>query len=326
MVGSMDRMCQRPAARRTCASRVLRTTSVAFGITLALSMPKQSLADEGGNSIYLPGSFASLSAVPGQPGWSLATTYYHLTGHGPGPASETSDLGYGALTYTFKDSVLGGQLALTLVEATGRNAVSLPGIADGRWGLNDLVPFATMRWNSGVNNYMIYGTGEIPSGTYDPLRLANFGLGHGGADTGAGYTYFNEKTGNEFSAVAGLTYNLVNPYTHYQNGIDSHIDWAASKFLTKEIQVGLVGYYYQQLTADHGPGAIFGGFESRVAAVGPQIGYLFPVGNLQGYLNLKCYGEFAAQNRPEGWNLWLTFAVSPKAPDAPSLGSRPPYR
>jgi hypothetical protein len=34
--------------------------------------------------------------------------------------------------------------------------------------------------------------------------------------------------------------------------------------------------------------------------IGPQIGYIFPVGNMQGYLNLKAYGEFAAADRPSG--------------------------
>jgi hypothetical protein len=68
-----------------------------------------------------------------------------------------------------------------------------------------------LRWNSGVNNWMIYGMGDIPVGTYDSTRLANFGIGHGAMDGGVGYTYFDEKAGHEFSVVTGLTYNLVNP-------------------------------------------------------------------------------------------------------------------
>lgn len=47
--------------------------------------------------------------------------------------------------------------------------------------------------------------------------------------------------------------------------------------------------------------------------IGPQIGYLFPVGEMQGYLNLKGFKEFGAENRPEGWNAWLTFALTPAA-------------
>lgn len=47
-----------------------------------------------------------------------------------------------------------------------------------------------------------------------------------------------------------------------------------------------------------------------MVGIGPQIGYIFLIGNLQGYLNLKGYGEFDAANRPSGWNTWLTFSIS----------------
>jgi hypothetical protein len=75
----------------------------------------------------------------------------------------------------------------------------------------------------------------------------------------------------------------------------------------------------RQITPDLGTPAILGAFESRVAGIGPQIGYLFPVGKLQGYVNLKAYWEFAAQNRPEGWNAWLTFSLSPPEPASHSI-------
>jgi hypothetical protein len=35
---------------------------------------------------------------------------------------------------------------------------------------------------------------------------------------------------------------------------------------------------------------------------------------MQGYLNFKGYKEFAAEHRPEGWNTWVTFVISPTAP------------
>ena len=138
----------------------------------------------------------------------------------------------------------------------------------------------------------------------DSTRLANLGIGHGAADGGAGYTYLNPAKGQEFSAVAGLTYNLENPFTNYQNGVDFHLDWAASQFLSKQVFVGPVGYVYDQLSCDSGPGDRVGCFESRVIGIGPQIGYLFPIGNMQGYLNFKAYGEFDAAARPSGWNAW----------------------
>jgi hypothetical protein len=97
-----------------------------------------------------------------------------------------------------------------------------------------------------------------------------------------------------------------------------HLDWGASKFLTKQWQVGLVGYVYRQISGDHGPGDRVGSFESRVIGVGPQLGYVFPIDNkYQGYLNLKGYKEFDADHRAEGWNVWLTFSISPSPPKQP---------
>ena len=77
--------------------------------------------------------------------------------------------------------------------------------------------------------------------------------------------------------MVGFTYNFENPHTKYQNGVDAHLDWGASYFLTKQFHFGAVGYYYQQLTGDSGTGAKLGPFKSRVAGIGPQLGYIFPV-------------------------------------------------
>jgi hypothetical protein len=48
------------------------------------------------------------------------------------------------------------------------------------------------------------------------------------------------------------------------------------------------------------------------------------MGELEGNINVKAYKEFAAANRPDGWNFWLTYALSP-AEAAPARSS-PPQR
>jgi len=179
-----------------------------------------------------------------------------------------------------------------------------------------------LRWNSGVHNYMAYISGDIPVGTYNASQLANVGIGHGAIDVGGGYTYFNQQTGHEFSAVVGFTGNFTNTSTQYRNGVDSHLDWGASQFLSKESFVGLVGYAYQEIGCDSGSGDRIGCFRSRVFGIGPQVGFIFPVGDKQGYLNFKGYKEFGAHDRPEGWNVWATFAISP----APPPPTSPPNR
>ena len=190
-------------------------------------------------------------------------------------------------------------------------------ISDTTWGFGDLYPMFQLKWNAGVHNYMTYITGDIPVGAYQSNRLSNVGIGHGAIDAGGGYTYFNPQTGHEFSGVLGFTYNTKNTTTQYTSGVDMHFDWGASQFLSKQVMVGLVGYVYKELGCDSGPGDRVGCFQSQVFSVGPQIGFLFPVGDMQGYLNLKAYGEFAAENRPSGWNTWVTFSISPPAPGAP---------
>jgi hypothetical protein len=93
----------------------------------------------------------------------------------------------------------------------------------------------------------------------------------------------SRRRDTNFSAVAGFTYNLENPSTNYQNGVDFHLDWAASQFLSQQFLVGVVGYLYQEVGCDSGSGDHVGCFQSRVVGLSPQVGYLFPSGELQGY-------------------------------------------
>ena len=245
-------------------------------------------------------------------------------------------------SYVLATPILGGQAAVSVMGMYGRASTSVTGtlsgtlttaagtmpflrqdgIGDSVWGFGDLYPQFSLRWNTGVHNFMTYVTGDMPVGAYDSMRLSNIGIGHGAIDAGAGYTYFDSQSGHEFSAVLGFTGNLVNQSTQYQNGIDLHLDWGASQSLTGQWQIGLVGYVYKQITQDGGSGDKVGAFESQVIGVGPQIVYAFPVGDLQGNLNLKGYKEFDAAHRPDGWNVWLSFAISPAAatPATPAVG------
>lgn len=324
--------------------------SAVLAIFVFACVGQRALADQGGISFWLPGAFGSLAAVPAQPGWSLGAIYLHSSVTAGGDVSASRAIRIGNQTtnlsvnlnanlggqvdvlvvapaYTLAPPVFGGRLTLSMLIIGGNSHANIDAnvtgalgpigfaaqrsIGDSLTGFGDLFPQAKLQWNNGVHNYMVYGMANLPVGAYDSSRIVNLGLGHWSVDGGAGYTYFNPQTGHEFSVVTGLTYNFKNPSLDYQNGIDWHLDWALSKFVTKQVHVGVVGYAYQQLTEDSGSGATLGDFKSRVFGVGPQIGYLFPVGGMQGYLNLKGYKEFSAQNRAEGWNVWLTLAISP---------------
>ena len=299
----------------------------------AVAWVAPALADEAGASAWLPGQFASFAAVPGDPGFALETIYY--TRNASAAASRTFPIGASLATgytinenyvfvtpsYSFGDRVLNGQLWLGVTFAvananTGVSAV-LSGASgsfstsrsDFMTGVGDLYPLATLKWQLGHHNIMTYATAAVPVGAYDATRLAGIGIGHWAVDGGLGYT-FESESGLEFSVTAGVTYNFMNPATQYQSGVDGHIDWGASMALGEALYVGAVGYFYDQLGPDSGPGARLGAFQSKVTAVGPQIGYAFDLGVVHADLNLRGYKEFDAQNRPEGWNLWVTLSLS----------------
>src|SRR6266536_5716035 len=62
-------------------TRTIPSNLIRFIVALAavLLVPGVVKADEGGVSFWVPGFFGSLAAAPQQPGWSLATVYFHTT-------------------------------------------------------------------------------------------------------------------------------------------------------------------------------------------------------------------------------------------------------
>jgi hypothetical protein len=339
--------------------RLLLAMVVLVAAGAASAMFAGAIADEGGVPFWLSGQFGSLAAAPQTPGWSLAVLNYYTSIAAAGKVAAAREVTIGKLSptvsvnlnvnlkanadvvaispgYVFATPVFGGQLAVNMAAIVAQQNPAISGtltasvgplvatregsITDSATGFGDLYPQMALRWNAGVHNWMVYAMGDIPVGEYNSSNLANLGIGHGALDGGGGYTYFDPKTGHEFSVVTGLTGNFSNPSTGYTNGTDWHVDWGASQFLSPAIQVGAVGYFYQQITPDQGAAAFLGSNESRVAAIGPQVGFIIPAGSVQAYLNVKGYWEFAAENRSSGWNAWVALALSPSTvPSAPPV-------
>src|SRR5947199_7723500 len=105
-------------------------------------------ADESGVSFWVPGFFGSLAATPQQPGWSLASIYYHTDVSASGNAAlareiqigrfnpainvnvdahvhAVADLGFLIPTYVFATPFLGGQASASVLLGYGSNNVSL---------------------------------------------------------------------------------------------------------------------------------------------------------------------------------------------------------
>jgi len=301
-----------------------------FLLTVAL-FSLDAHADEGGVPFWLSGQYASMAAVPMATGWSLVAMPYSYSGSADKSKTfqhgQSLNAGLSAresfvlmqLGYVAEEKILGAQPYIGVGWGPGTNtttasvSVTNPSVQFNRAntsnGGTDIYPLASLTWNSGNNNYKTYITGDIPVGTYSPTSLSSIGIGHAAMDAGGGYTYLNNTTGFEVSGIVGATYNWQNSQTNYKNGIDSHLDWSVSQFVSQSWQVGIAGYVYYQLTADSGSGDNVGAFKSQVAAIGPQIGYLFKMNGNEAYINLRAYKEYWAQNRVEGYAAIATISL-----------------
>jgi len=311
--------------------RSLEIFSRLLFIYAGLLSTQSALADEGGVPFWMSGQYASMAAVPMATGWSLVALPYAYSGSADktktfqrgqsinAGVSTRESLVLMQLGYVGEGKILGAQPYIGLGWGPGSNTTTAsistahPNIQMNRAntanGSTDIYPLASLTWNQGNSNYKTYITGDIPVGTYNRTSLASIGIGHAALDAGGAYTYLNNATGLEFSGVLGATYNWMNSQTNYQNGIDSHLDWSVSQFLSQNWQAGIAGYGYYQLTADSGSGDRVGAFKSRIAAIGPQIGYLFNIGKNQAYINVRAYKEFWAQNRVEGYATIATISI-----------------
>jgi hypothetical protein len=180
---------------------------------------------------------------------------------------------------------------------------------DANTNVSDFFLNAFVGWHSGNFHWQLGIGGIIPSGTYVAGQLSNVSLSRPAIDLFGAFTWLDPALGWDLSAAAGFTFNQTNTATDYKTGDEFHLEWAATKYLTKEFTIGLVGYFYQQLTPDSGSGASLGAFEGRVVALGGSIGYTFEVGKIPVSTRLRVYREFEVQNRMEGTAGYFTVSL-----------------
>ena len=226
-IGSGERPCNVNVGSRGPLGAWRGAAAAVLAVGAAIVPTAGAHADENGVSFWIPGLFGSLAAAPQQPGWAFTAINYYTNVSASGNAavsreitigqfnpalnasvnanvSARADIGLFAPSYVFVTPFLGGQASAALLVAYGRNDTGLDGTISGTvgpipftraiglnqttTGIGDLVPLVEDRWNSGVNNYMAYITGDIPVGDYSSSNLANIGIGHGAIDGGVGYT------------------------------------------------------------------------------------------------------------------------------------------
>jgi hypothetical protein len=202
-------------------------------------------------------------------------------------------------------------------------------ILGANYGMDVILPFGYRQISIGTTTFTYTGLGDMqveplllswhcsrldvaagyafwaPTGEFSTSNPAKLGQGFWGQMLTLGATYYldAEKTW-AVSALNRYEFNLEQRDTHITPGQDYTVEGGLSKTINaaKTIDVGVIGYYQQQVTTDHGDNTTDN--RSRVFGVGPELSIAFPKSML--FLSVRYAREFAAEYRPEGNNFVLT--------------------
>jgi hypothetical protein len=321
--------------------RARAATLVAAVCGLGVLLGPVARADDGGKSVYLLGKRGPLAAFVPKPGFYLSNDVYsydasssdllplgdRVGDHLVQDVSAQALMDIPQFTWVTDVTVAGGRLAFSAlipfgkVDVSGKGTVELPGggtgpsvkLSDSDSGFADPVVGGSVGWKHRDGDkfraWSVYSSVWIPVGSYQVGRLANLSSNRWALDVGGAYTMANFKGGREFSSVLGFTFNGDNQDTNYSSGTDFHLEMSGRQHLPNNWAFGLVGYWFQQLTADTNGPSILGDFKGRVFAIGPEVAYQFPGKVHPVGVDLRWYKEFGAQNRVEGNGVFLTFSV-----------------
>ena len=194
------------------------------------------------------------------------------------------------------------------------------------YGMDVIVPFGYLDWKVMGTRNSYFGLGDIeieplllskhfkqfdlsggyavwaPTGDYSPSRPDLISQGFWSHMLTLGGTWYPDK--EKTWAVSLLNrYEICHQQdqTHTDPGQVYTIEWGFSKSI-KTVDVGLIGYYQQQVTEDSGPLAT--SKLDRKVGLGPEINVAWP--KLMLFTSVRYAYEFAARERPEGHLVTVT--------------------
>jgi len=312
-------------------------------------------AAEGGASSYTPGSQGDFALCYYPPGlyfrenivynYSTLKNYHNLT---PGPlfgkqipidAKLDAKVWFSLLQvlYTAESSFLGGHYFANVNIPVGISAeldveVTSPVLprrgvlmeeSTTTSGLGDIqvVPLGIV-WDFHDMHFLIAQNFVLDTGRYNVKKTNNMGRNYFSFDEVAGFTWLDQEGGHEVSLMAGYMINTRNQATDYRTGDEFHLDYTLAQYFSPEFGLGVVGYYYEQVTDDDSPYLddintinasrglpTSGGFRSKGAGVGPAVFFSKKIGSTEVSLIAKWINEYYARNRFEGDWVWLSAVV-----------------
>ena len=312
----------------TSSNRTSVQAALAVAVLAAYAIAPDAMAGEGGVSHILPGANATLVDLPPSgPGWFVKPMFVNYNGDAsariPTAAGVVANVDVTTNTlvvgggYGFEQKVLGGATyaVAAFVPYTWVDISADTAAAGGRRIQNDvsglgdvtIVP-VLLAWKAGDWQYDFLMPIYAPTGSYELGRLGNTGLNYWTVDPIVGFAYANAKSGFNAAAHVGLAMNTENDDTQYKSGNVLHFDASIQQIFplgSGFANVGIEGWYFQQVSCDSGAGATLGCFKGRTAGVGPVLGYIQPIGQDKLIFEFKWLPELDTKNRLDGDYFWL---------------------
>ena len=198
---------------------------------------------------------------------------------------------------------LGGFVGVDALLPLVDQHVRAGGFDGSTFGIGDFFGEGTLSWHPKQFDF------AIGSGVWAPT--GDSGIPNTTTRVGAGFWTFMQTAGATWYIDEEKTWavSLLNRYECNTEQRDAHItpgdaytlEWGISKGVCKEADLGVVGYYQQQVTANSGSPA---SSRNCVAAVGPEVSCMFPKQML--FISLRYNYEFMAENRAQGNAITLT--------------------
>lgn len=177
-------------------------------------------------------------------------------------------------------------------------------------GVGDLEFAPVLNWEIGDHQTATLSpTVVLPTGEYNKNLAVNPGFGNFYTFRPS-FQYGFIGDGWDVGARTVLSFNSRNKDTKYRSGNMLNVDFAAMKFVTEDLRLGVQGYIVHQFSDDSSEDATTqatidaaDGSRMRVYAVGPALGWIVNGGEM--VVEGKILKEFGARNRAEGTTYML---------------------
>jgi hypothetical protein len=205
-------------------------------------------------------------------------------------------------------TILGANYGMDIIVPFAYKNVSLAGTRGDQFNLADIqIEPLLLAWHFKQFDVSAAYALWAPSGNFDassPVRyLTSPGNGFWSHMlTFGGVWYPDEKKTWAVSLLNRYEVCYEQDQTRVTPGNMYTLEWGFSKTVVKGVDVGLIGYYQQQVTDDSGPAA--SPSSSLVVGVGPEVNVFWAQAGL--FTSLRYAYEADARNRPQGHTVTLT--------------------